>query len=58
MPKYGEYQTMKVQKEKELAFELYKTGLSMRDVGNKMGKSHGFVFNAIQELSPSKMDNA
>jgi hypothetical protein len=48
MAKYGDYQRRKVQKEKDLAVELYKEGLTMRAVGLRINRSHTFVSEAVK----------
>ncbi|MCF7836020.1 MAG: hypothetical protein K9M15_02770 [Candidatus Marinimicrobia bacterium] len=47
-------QKNKKQKEKERAYNMSKQGLTTRVIGDIMGKSHGWVANAINELSTIK----
>lgn len=44
-------QKNKKQKEKERAYNMSKQGLTTRVIGDIMSKSHGWVANAINELS-------
>jgi transposase-like protein len=46
------YQEEKINKQKEKAVALYKQGLTLREVGKAVGKSHEWVNQALKELSP------
>jgi transposase-like protein len=50
--KMSTYQSAKKLKVKEKALELYKQGLSLREVSRVVGMSHQWVKNAVSELSP------
>jgi hypothetical protein len=47
--KFSKYQQKKREVEKKKACELYKTGIPMRQVAEKIGKSHMWVFRTIHE---------
>ena len=46
----SQYQLEKIAKLKSRTFELYKTGLSMRQVASLVGMSTGWVHSAIQDV--------
>ena len=52
--KHSIYQQKKIDRLKREAVRLYKTGLSLRDVGDMVGKSHEWVRAAL--LSPVPID--
>lgn len=43
------YRQKDIQRLKEKAVKLYKTGLSLMQVGKMLGKSHQWVKNAVDE---------
>ena len=49
--KFSKYQQKKRTEEKKKACSLYKTGMTMRQVGEKVGKSHMWVFRTIHEMN-------
>lgn len=50
MPKHSIYYHKRNKKEQEKAVLMYKQGLSLREVGKLMGKSHQWVKTAVDEL--------
>lgn len=46
----SEYQKKKLEKLKQRAFELYKQGLTTREVGALLKKSRQWVSNTVREL--------
>ena len=50
MPKVSKHRREKIDLKKARAFELYKSGLSLRDVGFIVERSHQWVFTAVNEL--------
>ena len=57
MPKLSPYRHKKLQKEKEMALDLYKEGLTMREIGTRLGRSASWVWNAVHELSTTPTQN-
>ena len=53
--KTSTYQKDKKLEEKKKAFTLYKQGLTTREVSKIMGKSHTWVANVVNELSPENL---
>ena len=53
MPKISVYKKELLEKKKKKAIELYKQGLTMREVGKLVGKSRTWVWEIFQELSTS-----
>lgn len=49
--KISEYQKKKIEDRKKKAMKLYKQGLTTREVGSALGKSHTWAWNAIKEMS-------
>ena len=45
------FRMKKIEKLKKKAMLLYKQGLSSREVGKMVGKSHQWVLSAVKELS-------
>jgi transposase-like protein len=52
--KPSKYKLAKIQKLKIRANELYSQGLSSRDVGEIIGRSHEWVLQAVKEVSAQK----
>ncbi len=48
--KRSKYQNKKIIKLKERALKLYKQGLTTRDVGKIVGRSHAWVAIVVKEL--------
>ena len=48
----SKYKSASLLKEKQKALSLYKKGLSLRVVGERIGRSHQWVFRAINDLEP------
>jgi DNA invertase Pin-like site-specific DNA recombinase len=51
MPKLSVYQHELLEKKREKARRLYKQGFTTREVGNMVGKSRTWVWEAIKKLS-------
>jgi transposase-like protein len=51
--KISKYQTDKIQKLKIRAYDLYSQGLSSRDVGELIKRSHEWVLQAVKEIEAS-----
>ncbi len=49
--KMSQYQKQKIEEQCEKAMELYKKGLTTREVGRALGKSHTWAWNAVRRLS-------
>jgi transposase-like protein len=54
MPKLSPYQQQKRQELQKKAFQLYKQGLTTREVGRALGKSYEWVRTAVLALSSDK----
>ncbi len=52
--KISKYQTDKIQKLKIRAYDLYSQGLSSRDVGEIIKRSHEWVLQAVKEIEENK----
>ena len=53
--KTSKYQKLKISKEAKKAVLLYKQGLTLREVGNLIGRSHEWVRKQINDLSTDKI---
>jgi len=49
MPRVSIHRQKKIELQQARAFELYQEGLSLRDVGKVVGKSHTWVQTAVRE---------
>lgn len=58
--KISKYQNDKIQKLKIRAYDLYSQGLSSRDVGCIIKRSHEWVLQAVKEIEENKsaVDNS
>ena len=54
MPKISIYRKAQIGGLAERAFNLYKQGLSLREVAKMVGKSHVWVANKVKDLSTGK----
>ncbi len=51
MPRKNKYQTKRDQEKIKKAERLYKEGLSLREVGFAVGRSHEWVRKQVQDLT-------
>lgn len=49
--KLSEYQKKKIEDRQKKAFELYKQGLTTREIGKALEMSHTWVWNAVRKMS-------
>ena len=49
--KTSEYQKKKIEDRQKKAMKLYKQGLTTREVGKALNKSHTWAWNAIKKMS-------
>ena len=60
MPKQTPYQKQIIERKKSEAFGLYKQGLTYREIGARVGRSHTWVMDAIKEkgvaIMPENID--
>ena len=49
--KISEYQKKKIEDRQKKAMKLYRQGLTTREVGSALGKSHTWAWNAIRKMS-------
>ena len=49
--KMSQYQKEKKDEQQEKAVELYKKGLTTREVGKALGRSHTWAWNAVRKMS-------
>lgn len=49
--KMSEYQKKKIEEQQKKAMKLYKQGLTTREVGKALGKSHTWAWNSIKKMS-------
>lgn len=55
----SQFKIEKIKKMHIKAWDFYRTGLSTREIGKLMGKSHTWVWNAIKERVATKsVDNS
>jgi len=46
----SKYQKEKIMETKRKSLEMYKAGLTVREIGKVIGKSHTWVWSAVREL--------
>ena len=49
--KLSEYQKKKIEDQQKKAMKLYKQGLTTREVGKALGKSHTWAWNSVRKMS-------
>jgi len=55
MPKLTPYQRQIVERKKDTVIELYKQGIPYREIGQRVGRSHGWVMNVVKEKTVAIM---
>ena len=49
--KLSEYQKKKIEDRQRKAMKLYKQGLTTREIGKALERSHTWVWNAVKKMS-------
>lgn len=53
--KRSKYQQLKIERLKKKAFDLYRKGLTTREVGRIINKSYTWVWNVVKEFEQRSM---